>query len=133
MILGKYSGFGAVSPSGVNCPAGGDWGSWCDCMFPTAEFNAKCRSTRPFAPWTVVGAAIRGIPHTGSADATGTATSILGTISSIFGTGSQSAPVPVKSSEDGFFGIPTSIAVGGSALLLIGTVAFVNSRKRKKK
>lgn len=61
-------GFGATSPAtGDDCPAQGSWESWCDCMWPVTRTdpttNGKCRVPLPGAPWTILGANLRGIPH----------------------------------------------------------------------
>lgn len=63
--------FGAQSyqPDGRDCPVGGDWDTWCNCMFTegTAE-NTQCKwkvsiscPQCAFAPWTDIGAGARGI------------------------------------------------------------------------
>lgn len=84
--LGFVGGFGSHSynPAGRDCPADGDWNTWCDCMFAgDGNLNNSCKRsyefTTPgtwFAPWTDAGSAARGIPKEGG---TGVAGSIFGT------------------------------------------------------
>lgn len=77
--LGDQWDYTAAPPSATSpitqqsCPPAGDWGKWCDCMWPPNQGdqdqrnqNAQCHST-PFnpgsfePPWTQLGAAGRGL------------------------------------------------------------------------
>ena len=115
------SGFGTTSPvSGSACPAGGDYDSWCDCMWPSGEENTKCKS-KPLsiltpAPWTAAGAALRGIPFAGSLD--------------LFGTGGGSTgPAPAAPPPKvGLFGIPRIAMFAGLGVLGLRFVAHHFSR-----
>lgn len=79
--LGYYGDFGTASMTqeGVDCPASGSWEAWCDCVFKGDNTNlAKCKGWAIAAPWTDVGAGLRGIPKPGSwiASVLGTATQV---------------------------------------------------------
>lgn len=126
--------FGATGITGANCPAGGDWNAWCDCAFPAGvdpANNGKCKSWRPGAPWTVVGAMLRGIPQTGTG-APAAAGGILDTLVSLVtggGAAQQSAPVAAPV-DDGIFGVPKTVALVGGGVLVLGAAAFVLSRRK---
>lgn len=130
------SGFGSTGVTGADCPAGGDWSAWCDCSFPAGvdpTNNGKCKQWRPGAPWTVVGAMLRGIPQlsTGGGVAAG-AGGILSTITSLFSGGGSTPGAPVSASVDnGIFGIPKTVALVGGGVLVLGAGAFILSQRKK--
>lgn len=128
--------FGATGVTGNDCPAGGNWNEWCDCAFPPnadISTNVKCKSWRPGAPWTVVGAMLRGIPQLGGDGAGSAPSSILSTITSLFTSGSaaasQGAPVAAPT-DDGIFGVPKVVALVGGGILVAGAGAFLLSRRK---
>lgn len=126
--------FGATGVTGADCPAAGDWSAWCDCAFPASPTdpltNGKCKSWRPGAPWTLVGATLRGIPHLGTEVLPAEAGGLVTTIMSLFGGGTPppaAAPVVV---DDGIFGVPKMVALVGGSVLVLGTAAFLATRKK---
>lgn len=160
----RYRGFGAFgTPSQYQdkeCPVGGSFEAWCDCVFPRgSDLHTRCHS-RPipagfFAPWTEVGAAGRGLPKPGSIVASATAT-VLQIVSPLTG-GIVQAPVtaplvpsvpPVQSvpvvttqpsitveptagpAEASIFGIPKTIAGVGAVVLAVGVAALAFGGKR---
>lgn len=124
--LGSY---GATSPvTQGDCPAGGNESSWCDCMWPAPDpLNSKCKST-PIGmltpkPWTIVGAQLRGIPHT----ATGLPS--LLPIGTGVGTTGGSGGAPASSSSD-LFGIPRTILLVGGGVLALGVLTAIVMKRR---
>lgn len=144
-------GFGAIGITGENCPAGGSWDAWCNCMYPAGaspDLNAKCKS-RPFpggwvAPWTDVGAAARGLPKEGIiAQAAGVVLNVAGGSNATTGTtggpgqtvtATVVPPAMVEAApEPGTLaGIPmTALAVGAAAV--VGGVLLLGRRKGRRR
>lgn len=127
------SNFGATGVTGQDCPAGGDETEWCNCVFPADVDpinNGKCKAWRPGAPWTVIGAGLRGIPHLGSdTEPTG---GIINAIARFIGGGTTSPAATPVVTDDGIFGIPRTIAIVGGGVLLLGGAAFMLSRTKKR-
>lgn len=122
MIIRDRSSIGAY---GATCPTG-SWENWCDCTFPAATDptnNGKCRQWRPTAPWTIVGAMLRGIPH-------GSGLNLPGVL-----TPDTSAPPAAQSApaDDGLFGIPTTILLVGGGVLVAGIAASALLGKKRVK
>lgn len=152
------SGFGFAfgTPSqwqDKDCPVGGDWDTWCNCVFPAgSDLNTRCRS-RPFpggfvAPWTEVGAGARGLPKPGSlvASLTASGTQIISNLTGGVVQGPPQPPLavataPVQSGgvavttntatttkpaddESSIFGIPKTIAYVGGGVLVLGVLAL---------
>lgn len=118
--LSRLQGFGATSPTtGADCPVGGDWGSWCNCMFKgdnalIAKCTAQPLGPFSFAPWTTVGATVRGIPKPGDF--------IVGALSPGGGgsSGGGASGAGTAAGSDGIFGIPTTVAVIGGGVFAAG-------------
>lgn len=126
--------FGAKSPiTQGDCPAGGDYNAWCDCMWPAGDANnAKCKSmplsiATP-APWTIVGASVRGIPHV-----SGLAPDVSGLLPGGSTGGSDTPPPKATTEEPGIFGIPTTVAVVGALVLVGGVAAFVLTKPKPRR
>lgn len=158
-----YAGFafGTASQYQPNkdCPVGGSWENWCNCVFtPGSELNTRCLS-KPIgpalfaAPWTEVGAGARGLPKPDSLAATLTSAG-MSIISGVLPGGIIQAPPPpppavgVQSSgsttvtvtstptaqtaaeESSIFGVPKTIAFVGAGVLVLGVVGLALSGRR---
>lgn len=56
MLINSYGRYAAF---------GGTWEDWCDQNYANDPANlSKCKSWAPFAPWTLAGKTIRGLPVT---------------------------------------------------------------------
>lgn len=119
----------SFSTAPASCPTGGDWNSWCDCKYPAAldpMNSAKCKSTPlgsilSFAPWTIAGRTIRGLPS-----------SVLP--GGIIPSGSTSPQAPVVSApSSGIFGLPKEIAIIGGAVAVVGLLGVAISVKKSKR
>lgn len=124
MLVNEFGYFGATNVSGTDCPAEGDWDTWCDCMFTTEPALSKCKSWRPGAPWTVVGAALRGIPSPTS--------SFIGAAQAMTSGGSAAGSSGGSGGAGGLFTLPRTIAIAGSAVLVGGLALFALSGRKKK-
>lgn len=127
---------GATSPTtGGDCPAGGDWNAWCDCMFSgnrNVDPNlAKCKAPMIFAPWTELGALARGIPHYGTKVLPNVLIDQLNPGGGAGSGANQQQQGQVDPSGEGIFGIPKTMALVGGGVVLLGTVAFFATRKKK--
>jgi len=117
--------YGTLSPtSGVDCPPSGDYNTWCDCMWPPASspaLNSKCRDPFPGAPWTVVGAALRGIPNPSGL--------------SLPGGGGDAGGAPgtpyAISPTTGIFGLPKMVALIGGGVLAAGLLTFILVKRKR--
>lgn len=100
--LSGFNGFSfgtASQYANKDCTVGGDWDTWCNCVFTAgSDLNTRCRN-KPFpvglvaAPWTEVGAAARGLPKPGDL-LTSLTSSGLQIISNITGGAVQGPPQP---------------------------------------
>jgi hypothetical protein len=94
-------------------------------MWPSGALNSKCRS-KPLgfatpAPWTMAGAAARGIPH--------------GDIPQIPGV--TAPPVDIRApivadtgtADEGVFGLPRMVALAGGGVLALGLLTFLFTRR----
>lgn len=155
-----FGAFGTTSPAtGADCPPSGDWNKYCDCVWPAnsadAAINKRCKGWGIAAPWTIVGAAMRGIPQGESITAaisggiqiisqlTGGAVPgvpqppiasayVIPTAGgSVAGASSVSTPTTADpgggGGESSIFGIPKTIAYVGGGVLALGVVALVLS------
>lgn len=161
--LGYFGSFGTASQyqSNKECPVGGSWEDWCDCVFPEGDLRQRCRS-KPFpggwvAPWTEVGAAARGLPKpgslvavltTGALELASTITkgavqgppagvvSTLPPVQSGVQTGavavSIQGPVAQPPEDEGIFGIPRTIALVGGGILAAGVAVLAMKGKNRR-
>lgn len=134
IVKTNFRGFGATGITGADCPVGGDWDAWCECMYPyTADgaLNVKCKS-KPMsfltlAPWTDVGAIQRGLPKANSPITAAAALLFPGQGSQVQPT---MQPLTQPAAAEGIMGIPKGLMWLGGAVLATGIGALVITRKR---
>lgn len=121
MIVSSYGRFAQFSQFG------GAWEDWCDQKFAGDPANlAKCKGWSPFAPWTDVGAAMRGIPKPGSL------LNIVTGQPSVQPAGGVPPPdaYAAPASSGSVFGIPRKLFIGGVAILGAGALAVALSKRK---
>ncbi len=137
MIFKTDGRFGATGITGADCPAGGSWDVWCDCMYPASAdpaLNAKCRgkpmSFLTLAPWTDVGAVQRGLPKEIDPLTQGllSAAGIKPQISP--GAPQAAAATRTTVAAAGIMGLSQSTLWVGGAVLALGVGALLYSRRR---
>ena len=143
----NFGSFGAISPiTQGNCDATGSWENWCDCMWPAvadASTNSKCRS-KPWwvagvPPWTVIGAAARGIPGPNLWQAAQQVATDIGSQLPPPSSGPVATPTsgeveevgPSEPKPPGILGVPGQAAMVGGLILVGGVVAFYLKNKNK--
>ena len=130
--------FGRTAASAKrDCPAGGSWEQWCNCVFDTdGALAEKCKSQPmgPFTlpPWTNVGAIQRGIPDPTldqlATDIGNTAGALLPGVISIItgrpmpGTYPPGGQQQQAQSSDLVLGVPKLVLVGGAGLLVLALI-----------
>lgn len=113
MIISSYRGLGRF---------GGAWEDWCDQKFANDPVNlGKCKGWAPFAPWTDVGAAIRGIPKPGS---------LLNVLNPGQGAPPAPPPEPQTGSAGAIGAASKGVLLAGGALLLVGGLFLLTSKSR---
>lgn len=126
----RFGALGSTSPvSKADCPAAGSWETWCDCMYPPAQsaaLNGQCRQNRLIAPWTDIGATLRGLP---------TGNQLLNTVSSAVqsatGSGGSTQTGPVSGGMSSLLTGPIIFAAIGGVALVGGAVLLMRKKRKK--
>lgn len=128
--------FGATSSDGNDCPAQGDWGAWCDCMFGSRKdttHNFNCKKPLPFAPWTEFGAAVRGIPHVGSKYVpAGLISAALPGVNPSGAHVANDGGGQIDPSGGGILDTPKKIGLVAGGVVILGAAAFFLANRKKK-